>query len=126
MPAITIRVGDEEFDAEIDEELAPETARDILDRLPLEGEANTWGEEIYFPIPVDRGPENARDTVNKGDLGYWPTGNAFCIFYGKTPMSDSEENIKPASPVTPIGRVQDPDELKKHGAGEQVTVELAE
>lgn len=126
MPAITISVGDDEFHGELDDEVAPETVQEILDCLPLQGEANTWGEEIYFPIPVDRGPENAQDTVSKGALGYWPTGNAFCIFYGKTPMSDSEENIKPASPVTPLGRIENADELKKHGAGEQVTVELAE
>ena len=126
MPAITVHVGDEEFEGELDEELAPETVQDILDSLPLEGEANTWGEEIYFPIPIDREPENARGTVSKGELGYWPTGNAFCIFYGKTPMSDSEEEIKPASPVTPLGRVENADDLKKHGAGEQVRVELAE
>ncbi len=126
MHEITIHVGDDKFEGELNEQAAPETVQEILDALPLQGEANTWGEEIYFPIPIDRGPENAQATLKKGDLGYWPTGNAFCIFYGKTPMSDSEEEIKPASPVTPLGQIDNPDELKKHSAGEQVTVELAD
>jgi hypothetical protein len=126
MPAISIQVGNEEFSATLEKDKAPETVQDILDCLPLEGEANTWGEEIYFPIPVDRNLENGCDTVSVGDLGYWPTGNAFCIFYGKTPMSESEEAIKPASPVTPIGHIEDAEALKKHSAGEAVTVQLAE
>ena len=126
MPAITIQVGDEEFPAELQKEKAPETVEEILNCLPLEGEANTWGEEIYFPIPVDRSLENGQDTVSQGDLGYWPTGNAFCLFYGKTPMSESEDAIKPASPVTPIGRVENFEQLKKHSAGEEVQVKLAE
>ena len=99
--AILIRVGDVELDAELNDS---ETARKIFAALPLESEFNTWGDEIYFEVPVSAGPEDPKETVSQGELGYWPPGKAFCIFYGKTPASRGEE-IRPASPVNPIGRV---------------------
>lgn len=81
------------------------TARAILAALPLDAVARTWGDEIWFPIPVAAGLEAvAVDLVEAGDLGYWPTGKAFCIFFGPTPMSRGDE-IRPASAVNPIGRV---------------------
>lgn len=126
MARIRIEVGGEEFDGVLTEDSAPETVGEILDALPLEATARTWGEEIYFEIPVQVGPENGRETVSKGDLGYWPAGSAFCIFYGLTPMSQSEEEIVPASAVNPIGRIENAEALKKHGAGEKVRVTLAE
>ncbi|MDI6754161.1 MAG: cyclophilin-like fold protein [Thermodesulfobacteriota bacterium] len=81
------------------------TAQKIWEALPIEAKANTWGEEIYFAIPV-KAPleETAQELVQVGDLGYWPTGNAFCIFFGPTPMSRGDE-VRPASPVNVIGRV---------------------
>ena len=60
--------------------------------------------EIYFPIPVQAELEDGQSVVALGDLGYWPPGQAFCIFYGQTPMSTPDE-IRPASPVNVIGRV---------------------
>ena len=65
-------------------------------------------------------------TVRKGDLGYWPAGNCFCIFYGRTPMSPSEEEIVPASAVNVIGSIENPDGLKSHTSGEAVSIRLAE
>mgnify|MGYP006280930993 CR=1 FL=1 len=125
MRPIRITIGEETFDAELEEDLAPETVQSIENALPLEGSANTWGDEIYFTIPVDVGPENGREAVSIGDLGYWPQGNAFCIFYGKTPMSPSEDRIVPASAVNPIGRISNPERLKQHQSGETVRVEAA-
>lgn len=81
------------------------TARKIAEILPLEGVFNTWGEEIYFEIPIDAElDESARKEVNLGDLGFWPTGQAFCIFFGQTPISSSGK-ILPASAVNIIGRI---------------------
>lgn len=81
------------------------TARKIAEVLPLERTFNTWGEEIYFEIPIDAElDESAKKEVNLGDLGFWPTGQAFCIFFGQTPISSSGK-ILPASPVNIIGRV---------------------
>ncbi len=81
------------------------TAGAIYSALPLAAAAQTWGEEIYFPIPVAAKLEDtAVDVVAVGDLGYWPTGRAFCIFFGPTPASRGEE-IRPASAVNLVGRV---------------------
>ncbi|MBS3764122.1 MAG: cyclophilin-like fold protein [Candidatus Brocadiia bacterium] len=124
MPKILIEVSGEKFEGELDKDLAPDTVRKILKALPIEAAANTWGDEIYFPIPVHMQAENVVETVSVGDLAYWPQGEAFCIFYGKTPMSQSEEEIVPASPVNPIGTVQKPEGLKKHGPGDPVRIEL--
>ena len=81
-----------------------ETAMAIFDQLPIEAQFSTWGDEIYFPVPVHLGLQNGREIVELGELGYWPPGNAFCIFYGATPGSTVKE-IRPASPVNPIGKV---------------------
>lgn len=81
------------------------TARQIWAALPLEGQANIWGNEIYFEIPINAGPEpGARAEVEVGELGYWPPGHAFCIFFGPTPVS-TDEKPRAYSPVNILGRV---------------------
>ena len=96
------------------------TAGMIFNALPIEAEVNTWGEEIYFSIPVKTSLENGVEVVKEGDLGYWPQGNAFCIFFGKTPASTDKE-IKPASAVNPIGKILgNPHEWKKVSDGEKI------
>lgn len=81
------------------------TAQAIWDRLPITARANTWGDEIYFSIPVKLETERGQETVERGDLGYWSPGTAFCIFFGPTPMSRGDE-IRPASPVTVFGHLE--------------------
>ncbi len=102
MKPIVITVGDLRLEAELN---TSKTAGLIWDVLPFEARAQTWGDEIYFRIPVDSDLENPRRTVEIGDIGYWPPGNAFCIFYGKTPASKGDE-IVPASPVEIVGRIK--------------------
>jgi len=81
------------------------TAAAIESALPIEATARTWGDEIYFPIPVEqRLDDSAVEVVEIGDLGYWPSGRAFCIFFGPTPASRGDE-IRPASAVNLVGRV---------------------
>jgi hypothetical protein len=80
------------------------TAQAIWEALPFKGFANLWGDEIYFSIPLILRPESGKEFVNIGDLGYWPQGNAFCIFFGPTPIS-KEGKIKPASAVNVFGKV---------------------
>lgn len=81
------------------------TARKILAILPTEGSANVWGEEIYFDIPLQAELEpDAREEVEIGDLGYWPAGPAFCIFFGPTPVSRGDQP-RAYSPVNVFGRV---------------------
>ena len=104
---------------------SPDTAMRIWEALPIEARANTWGDEIYFGIPVDVNPENPREVVELGDLAYWPPGNAFCIFFGRTPASRGDE-IRPASAVNVFGKAEgDPKVFKKVRSGERVRIERA-
>lgn len=102
------------------------TAEAIWEALPITGKANTWGDEIYFAVPVKTELEaTARETVDMGDLGYWPPGRAFCIFFGPTPASTGTE-IRPASAVNIIGRVEgDPTIFKKVKDGARVQIDPA-
>ena len=101
------------------------TAAALWDALPLAIPGDTWGDEIYFSIPVKAKLESARETVEMGDLGYWPPGSAFCIFFGATPASRGTE-IRPASPVNVLGRVVgDATIFKQVRAGVIVRVERA-
>jgi hypothetical protein len=79
-------------------------AQAIWEALPIKGRVNLWGDEIYFSIPLSLKLEAGQELVSMGDLGYWPDGNAFCIFFGPTPVSQGGE-IRPASPVTVFGKV---------------------
>ena len=98
---VGITAGDVEATAELNDTA---TARAICDSLPIDGRASRWGAEIYFPIPLSLQLENGQELVSMGDLGYWPEGKAFCIFFGQTPMSEPGR-IVPASMVNVIGRV---------------------
>lgn len=99
---IKIIIGDLSVEGELNN--SP-TARKVAAALPISASFNTWGEEIYFTIPVDAElDESAREVVEMGDLGYWPTGKAFCIFFGQTPLS-KQGKIIPASAVNIIGKV---------------------
>ena len=104
-----------------------ETADKIWGSLPFIAAANIWGDEIYFEIPVNIGIEKeALEVVAKGDLGYWPSGAAFCIFFGPTPIS-REGEIRPASAVNVFGKIEgDTSALKKVLPGNEVLVEKAE
>lgn len=102
------------------------TAQKIWEVLPLRASGNRWGDEIYFQIPVRASLENGQERVERGDLAYWPTGAAFCIFWGPTPMSRGDE-IRPASAVTVLGRVEgDATQLSRVADGSEVTLEAME
>jgi hypothetical protein len=121
---IKITAGDATAFAELND--SP-TARAIWDALPIDARANTWGDEIYFGIPVKRGQEpDAREVVQMGELGYWPPGHAFCIFFGRTPASKGDE-IRAASAVNIIGKVEGNARVfKKVKDGAAITVSKAE
>ena len=104
-----------------------ETAKKIFAALPIEGIVNTWGDEIYFEIPVEieKAPD-ALEIVEVGDLGYWPTGRAFCIFFGPTPAS-TDEKPRAASPVNVFGRVLgNPSKLTEVEDGTPITITAAD
>ncbi len=122
MRQIRITAGEVTATATLEE---TKTADAIWQALPIEGRANTWGDEIYFSIPVQLEEENARSVVSLGDLGYWPPGTAFCVFFGPTPVSTQDE-IRPASPVNVFGHVEgDPLVFKKVRNGDRVRIERA-
>lgn len=102
MKTIKIRAGNVAMLAELNDSA---TARKIWEALPIEGEANRWGDEIYFEIPVKTDSEpGAREEVEVGELGYWPVGHAFCIFFGPTPASRGNRP-RAYSPVNILGQV---------------------
>ncbi len=123
MTLVTIKAGPVEMQAEMNNSA---TARQVLAALPIKARANTWGDEIYFGIPVKMGADNAVAVVELGDIAFWPPGSAFCIFFGPTPASRGDE-IRPASPVNVLGKLRgDPTEFRKVRDGEQVVIELAQ
>jgi len=87
-------VGDAE--GELIRYLAPRTVDAILKKLPVEGRAALWKEEVYFEIPVKMGEEKPKPKVEKGDIAFWPMGNALCIFHGES---------QPYSPVNIVGKI---------------------
>ena len=118
---IRVVIGGTTLEAELND---TPTARKIAEVLPFTTSFNTWGDEIYFEIPVKAQiDESAREEVEMGDLGYWPTGRAFCIFFGPTPMS-SGGRIIPASAVNIVGKVRgDLSILKELMDAGEITVE---
>jgi hypothetical protein len=100
---VKIKFGNLKIEAQLNES---KTAELIYEKLPLEGQVKLWGEEVYFEIPVmtDLEEPYAKDVVELGDMGYWPQGAAFCIFFGQTPISQPGA-IKPLSTVNVVGHV---------------------
>jgi len=123
MNKIVIQAGGVSMPAELND--SP-TARQIWEALPIEGRANLWGDEIYFSIPVDADQEaDARTDVDVGELGYWPVGSAFCIFFGPTPAS-SGNRPRAASPVNILGNVVgDATQFRRVKNGEKVVLTRA-
>lgn len=116
---IRITAGEIEAEAELNN---TRTAQEIWQALPIKGRVNLWGDEIYFSIPLSLQLEAGQELVNTGDLGYWPDGNAFCIFFGATPVSQGDE-IRPASAVTVFGKiVGDATVFKKVAAGTKIAI----
>ncbi|MHB9073990.1 MAG: cyclophilin-like fold protein [Desulfobaccales bacterium] len=119
---IVITAGDQRLNGFLDD--SP-TALALADAMPIEASAQLWGDEIYFPVPQVAAEldDSAAVVVNVGDLGYWPTGRAFCIFFGLTPTSVPGE-IRPASAVNRVGRItDDPCCLKLVPEGAPVRIE---
>lgn len=105
---VNFLVGDIEVRSEWNDS---ETARKILEVLPLEAAGSYWGRELYFEVPVQTGQESdARDVVEPGTVAYWPAGRSLCIFWGPTPASHGNE-CRAASEVNVVGRVLNPEVL---------------
>jgi hypothetical protein len=102
------------------------TARALIEALPFESTAQTWGEEVYFATPVKaRLEKDACQVVEPGTVCFWTEGDALALPYGRTPIS-SDERPKLASRCNVLGRlVGDPRRLDAVRPGDQVSVEKA-
>jgi hypothetical protein len=104
-----------EAEGELVRFLAPRTIDMIVRKLPIEGRAALWKEEVYFETPIKMGEEKAKGTVEKGSIAFWPMGSAICIFHG-----DSQ----PYSPVSMLGKITANLELfKQIKSGTKIRVE---
>jgi hypothetical protein len=120
MTTIRLQAGNVSIEAEMNDSA---TARQIVAALPIEARAKTWGDEIYFDIPVECEEENPRELVELGNVGYWPPGSALCLFFGPTPASRGDE-IRPASAVNVVGKIKgDPRVLKSVKSGAAIRIE---
>ena len=104
-----------ETEGELARHLAPRTIDAITKKLPLEGRAALWKEEVYFEISVKAGEEKSKPTVERGTIAYWPMGSAICIFYGES---------QPYTPVNIIGTMTKNLELwKQVKSGTKIRIE---
>jgi hypothetical protein len=127
MADLRITVSDGSRKVELDADWtdgAPRTKAALADALPIAGDAARWGDELYFSVPVDVEPENARSEVDVGAVAYWPAGAKLCLFWGPTPAS-AGETPKAASPVNVVARVADTAGLSDVDDGAHVRVERA-
>ncbi len=105
-----------EAEGELVRFLAPRTIDTIVRKLPLEGRAALWKEEVYFEIPLKMGEEKAKPTVEPGTIAFWPMGSAICVFYGKS---------QPYSPVSILGKItSNLDVFKQVKSGITIKVQL--
>jgi len=107
-----------EAEGELVRFLAPRTIDMIVRKLPIEGRAALWKEEVYFETPIKMGEEKAKGIVEKGTIAFWPMGSAICVFHGES---------QPYSPVNVLGRITKNLELfKQVKSGTKIRVELLE
>jgi uncharacterized protein len=107
--------GLDEAEGELVRFMAPRTVDTIVRKLPVEGRAALWKEEVYFEIPVKLGEEKAKPAVETGTIAFWPMGSAICIFYGKS---------QPYSPVSILGKITNNlDVFRQVKSGTRIKVE---
>ena len=105
-----------EAEGELVRFMAPRTVDMIVRKLPIEGRAALWKEEIYFETPIKMGEEKAKGNIEKGTIAFWPMGSAICIFYGES---------QPYSPVNNLGKITKNLELfSQIRSGTKVRMEL--
>ena len=121
MTHIRIQIGEIDIYGTVNDS---DVAKSVVSVLPINSSFNIWGDEIYFPIPIELDITDGQEVVLAGDIAYWPPGHALCIFYGQTPASRDGE-IRAASEVYVIGNIQgDADVLKSIDKGAKISIEL--
>jgi hypothetical protein len=105
-----------EAEGELVRFLAPRSIDNITRKLPIEGRAALYKEEIYFEVPLKMGEEKAKPTVEQGTIAFWPMGSAICVFYGKS---------QPYSPVSILGKITNNLEIfKQVKSGTRIRLQL--
>ncbi len=101
------------------------TANKVLKALPLSSSANTWGEEVYFSVPVRTELEpDARQVVSPGAICFWVEGQSLAIPFGPTPVSQGNE-CRLVTKVNVLGKLEgDPQSLKSIRDGDEIRVEV--
>ena len=124
MVKIRLKIGSVELLAK---PLDTPTAEAILKALPIRSAAQTWGEEVYFQVPVEAGLEaDSRDVVTAGELAFWVEGNCIAIGFGRTPVSLADE-IRLAAPTNIWARsLDDVRALNAVSAGDEVLIEAVD
>jgi hypothetical protein len=103
--------------------LSTPTADRIWNALPIRGAVQTWGKEVYFRTPISHDLEpNARVVVNKGEIAFWPDGDAITIGFGATPISKRGEIRFTSKCNVWAVALDDVDQLKSVYPGEQISV----
>ena len=106
-----------EAEGELVRFLAPRTIDTIVRKLPIEGRAALYKEEVYFEIPIKMGEEKAKSIVEEGTIAFWPMDSALCVFFGKS---------QPYSPVSILGKITGNLEIfKQVKSGLTIKVQLA-
>jgi hypothetical protein len=120
VPRIRFTIGAVTLDAEL---LDTPTARAIASALPISSAALTWGEEVYFNVPINVAREkDARAVVTLGEIAFWPDGPAIAIGFGRTPISKGDE-CRLASPCNIFAKaIGDVKALNSVRAGARVEV----
>ena len=122
MRKIRITAGPVELTAEL---LNTATADAIVSKLPFDSTARTWGDEVYFPAPVDVPLEaDARDVVEAGELAFWVEGRSIAIGFGRTPVSRSDEIRLAARTNIWAKALEDVKRLKAVKDGDPIAVEM--
>lgn len=119
---IKLIVGDLELTATLYDKPA---SKAVYEALPMEHTFNRWGDEFYFSIPVEIADPPERDVMEVGELAIWPPGNAFCIFYGRTPASN-DDRPRAADPAIPFGKIDEGAESLKNAKGSKIRIERLE
>lgn len=118
---ISLKTAEKTFFAQLNDS---QTAKEIVDNLPVESTVSRWGDEIYFELGFKASAAGATMDVDIGDVAYWSQGKCLCVFFGPTPASENDKPT-PASPVVIVGKTAaSADELRQIKMGEKITVSV--
>ncbi|MFQ6128943.1 MAG: cyclophilin-like family protein [Thermoplasmata archaeon] len=122
MNRFRLKAGEVVFEGRLTDE-NPHTLEVVLNRLPIEGEAVRWGDEVYFTTDMEIPEENGRQDVEVGEIAFWPAGKAIAVFFGRTPVSTCDKP-RAYENVNVFGKLEgDPDPLRQVKSGDRILMQ---